>query len=146
MKIQEIYDYTLRLNKEKQNKISIENNKPFWDYLKDGNSVMENHKITSSQITIPENIKEEIQKDPNKKKLFNASVEFEAIFVKLMLKEMKKSIAKSHWIHGGYAEEIFEDLLTDEQAKEISKNNNLGLAEKIYSSLSKFVTDTPLSP
>jgi len=40
-------------------------------------------------------------------------------------------------IHGGYAEDIFEDMLYDEYAKEISKNESLGIAEQIYSSMAK---------
>ncbi|MCC6274433.1 MAG: rod-binding protein [Leptospiraceae bacterium] len=94
-------------------------------------------KIPSSAIKLPNNIKEEISTDPYRKRLYDASVEFESIFVKMMLKEMKKSVEKTNLIHGGYAEEIFEDMLYDEYAKNISKNESLGLAEEIYSTLSK---------
>lgn len=94
-------------------------------------------KIPSSSVTLPNNIKAEIQADTYRKKLFDASVEFESIFVKMMLTEMKKSVDKSGLIHGGYAEDIFEDFLYDEYAKNISKNESLGMAEQIYSTLSK---------
>ncbi len=94
-------------------------------------------KIPSSAIKLPNNIKEEISTNPYRKRLYDASVEFESIFVKMMLKEMKKSVEKTNLIHGGYAEEIFEDMLYDEYAKNISKNESLGLAEEIYSTLSK---------
>ncbi|PJZ70400.1 cell division protein [Leptospira perolatii] len=92
--------------------------------------------VSSSEIRMPHNIKEEITKDPYRKKLFDASVEFESIFVKMMLKEMKSSVEKSGLINGGYAEEIFEDMLYDEYSKNLSKNSSLGLAEQIYQSLS----------
>ncbi|MCE9499885.1 MAG: rod-binding protein, partial [Leptospira sp.] len=39
--------------------------------------------------------------------------------------------------HGGYAEDIFEDMLYDEYAKNISKTSSVGIAEEIYLSLSK---------
>ncbi|HNO23465.1 MAG TPA: rod-binding protein [Leptospiraceae bacterium] len=94
-------------------------------------------KISSSMIKVPNNIKEETSKDPYRKKLFDASVEFESIFVKLMLKEMKNSVHKEGLIHGGHAEEIFEDMLYDEYAKNISQNESLGLAEEIYNTLSR---------
>jgi flagellar protein FlgJ len=60
-----------------------------------------------------------------KKKLMDACVEAESLFVGKMLKEMRKTVDKSDWLHGGYAEEIFEDMLYDEYALQISKNSNL---------------------
>jgi flagellar protein FlgJ len=97
--------------------------------------------VSSAEIKVNRNIKDEIASDPYRKKLFNASVEFESMFVKLMLKEMKASVSKNKLIHGGYAEEIFEDMLTDEQAKSMSENNSIGLAEEIYSTLSRSLGD-----
>ncbi|MDX1958296.1 MAG: rod-binding protein [Leptospiraceae bacterium] len=94
-------------------------------------------KVASSEITRPVNIKEEIKADPYRKKIFDASVEFESIFVNMMLKEMRKSVGKSGLISGGHAEEIFEDLLYDEYSKEISKNSSLGIAEQVYESLTR---------
>jgi flagellar protein FlgJ len=40
-------------------------------------------------------------------------------------------------MHGGFAEEVFEDLLYDEYAMSLSKTSNLGLAKLIYSELSR---------
>lgn len=94
-------------------------------------------KVSTSSIRLPQNIKAETAADPYRKKLFDASVEFESIFVKMMLSQMKKSVEKSGLIDGGHAEEIFEDMLYDEYAKNISKNESLGIAEEIYKSLSK---------
>jgi flagellar protein FlgJ len=72
-----------------------------------------------------------------KKKLMDACVEAESLFVGKMLKEMRKTVDKSDWLHGGYAEEIFEDMLYDEYALQISKNSNLGMAKMLYEELSK---------
>lgn len=93
-------------------------------------------KVSSSEVRMPHNIKEEIATDPYRKKLFDASGEFESMFVKMMLKEMKATVHKSGLIDGGYAEEIFEDMLYDEYSKNLSANSSLGLAEQIYQSLS----------
>ncbi|HMV78027.1 MAG TPA: rod-binding protein [Leptospiraceae bacterium] len=140
-----IQDYMNRLNltdsrlKKAENlgKTQDENGSSFQKTL---NSVLPEKmegKISSSMIKVPNNIKEETSKDPYRKKLFDASVEFESIFVKLMLKEMKNSVHKEGLIHGGHAEEIFEDMLYDEYAKNISQNESLGLAEEIYNTLSR---------
>lgn len=97
-------------------------------------------KVSSAEVSMPHNIKEEISADPYRKKLYDASVEFESIFVKMMLKEMKSTVHKSGLIDGGYAEEIFEDMLYDEYSKNLSANSSLGLAEQIYQSLSSNLT------
>ncbi|MCB1176328.1 MAG: rod-binding protein [Leptospiraceae bacterium] len=145
MKIDGIQDYMNRLSigesgLEKMKSMSKETenlkNSEFLNELQK-NSVNEfSGKVSSSDIKYPNNIKEEISKDPYRKKLFNASVEFESMFVKIMLNQMKKSINKQGFIHGGYAEEVFEDMLYDEYSKDISKNSSLGLAEQMYQSLS----------
>ncbi len=93
-------------------------------------------KVSSSSLSVPQNIRAEIAADPYRKKLFDASVEFESVFVKMMLKEMKNSVHKEKLIDGGYAEEIFEDMLYDEYSKDISKNESLGMAEQIYKQMS----------
>ena len=70
-------------------------------------------------------------------KLMSASIEMESLFVSKMFKEMRNSIEKSDWLHGGFAEEIFQDMLYDEYALMVSKNANLGLAKMIYDEMSR---------
>ncbi|MEN2998880.1 MAG: rod-binding protein [Brevinematia bacterium] len=67
----------------------------------------------------------------SKDKLKDVSEEFEAIFVNLMLKEMRKSINETGFLKG-YREDIFRDLLYWEYSKLIAVNTPLGIAEKIY--------------
>ncbi len=70
------------------------------------------------------------------KKLMNVCIEMESIFVARMLKEMKKTVPKGEILHGGYAEEVFEDMLYDEYSMSVSKTSNLGLAKMLYTQLS----------
>ncbi len=74
---------------------------------------------------------------PVDRRLMDACVEMESLFVARMLKEMRKTVHKGEWMHGGFAEEVFEDLLYDEYAMTLSKTSNLGLAKLIYSELSR---------
>jgi len=127
MDIRNIQDYSQRFGRTPLNF----EKKPF-----STNEVDLEGRVSSSEIRIPMDIRSETDKDPYRKKLFDASVEFESIFVKMMLKEMKASVHKEKLIDGGYAEEIFEDMLYDEYAKNISKNESLGLAEEIYRQMS----------
>ena len=74
---------------------------------------------------------------PIDRKLMNACVEFESLFVANMFKEMRKTVHKGDLLHGGYAEEIFEDMLYDQYSIAVSKNSNLGLAKLLYDEMSR---------
>ncbi|MCP4134147.1 MAG: cell division protein [bacterium] len=77
------------------------------------------------------------RKRPEDKALKDACVEMESIFVAKMLKEMRKTVHKSGWLNGGFAEEIFEDMLYDKYSLSVSKNSNLGLANMLYKEMSQ---------
>ncbi|MCX7025051.1 MAG: rod-binding protein [Spirochaetes bacterium] len=68
--------------------------------------------------------------------LWKSCQDFEAIFIKMMLKQMKATVDKAGLVSGGYAEEIFDDMLTDEYAGSMSKNAKFGLSESLYRQLS----------
>jgi len=85
--------------------------------------------------------KNKAQTDPSKmdkthKKLWDTCVEAESLFVGKMLKEMKKTVPKNEWLHGGQAEDIFEDMLYDEYSLKMSKNYNFGMAKLLYNEMS----------
>ncbi len=71
------------------------------------------------------------------KKLMNVCVEMESIFVSRMLSEMRKTLPKEKLVDGGFAEKIFEDMLYDEYALNLSKTSNLGIATMLYNDLSR---------
>lgn len=71
------------------------------------------------------------------KKLMDTCVEMESIFVAKMLKEMRSSVPKTKWLHGGFAEDVFQDMLYDEYSMKISEKSNLGLAKMLYNDLSR---------
>ena len=74
----------------------------------------------------------------NKKgKLYKECQQFEAIFAKMMLSEMRKTVDKKGIISGGWAEEIYQDMLDDQYSSTLAKNANLGLADELYRQLSK---------
>ena len=78
-------------------------------------------------------------KEFEKKRLRQVSEDFEALMINQMLKEMRKTVDKSGLIDGGMAEQIFEDMLYDEYAKEFSKTKTFGLADIIYKQMEKYV-------
>lgn len=79
---------------------------------------------------------------PKKKELYDVAVEFQSLFIKIMLNSMRKSLNKENDIlYGGNAQEIFEDMLYDEYAKLYSKHANLPLAKEIYLQLQEFIKE-----
>ena len=73
-----------------------------------------------------------------KSKLYEQCQAFEAIFVKMMLKEMRNSVDKSNsLISGGWAEDIYSDMLDDEYSKSLAKNAGFGLSDELYKQLAK---------
>ncbi|MDP3177849.1 MAG: rod-binding protein [Spirochaetaceae bacterium] len=73
-----------------------------------------------------------------KSELFAQCREFESIFVKMMLKEMRASVDKSDSLmSGGWAEDIFQDMLNDEYSKSMANNAGFGIAEQLYRELAR---------
>jgi peptidoglycan hydrolase FlgJ len=70
-------------------------------------------------------------------KLQEACQDFEAIFVKQMLDAMRDTVNKTSLFGRNMAEDIFEDMLYDEYAKEMSKNTKLGISEMMFKQLSQ---------
>jgi flagellar protein FlgJ len=86
--------------------------------------------------------KNKVQTDPSKmdkthKKLWDTCVEAESLFVGKMIKEMKKTVPKNEWLHGGQAEDIFEDMLYDEYSMNMAKNHDFGMAKLLYNEMSR---------
>lgn len=64
--------------------------------------------------------------------------EFEALFINQMLDTMRSSIDRSSSLmHGGQAEEIFEDMLFEEYSVLMSRSGSFGLADMIHEQLSE---------
>ena len=73
-----------------------------------------------------------------KSKLYEQCQEFESIFVKMMLKEMRNSVDKQDsLVSGGWAEDIYSDMLDDEYSKSMAKNAGFGLSDQLYKQLAQ---------
>lgn len=71
-----------------------------------------------------------------KSKLYGQCEEFESIFLKMMIKEMRNTVNKSNsMFSGGWAEDIYTDMLDDEYSKSMAKNAGFDLADQLYRQL-----------
>lgn len=80
---------------------------------------------------------EKAMEEKDEKKLKQACSDLEAIFVSMMFKQMRSTVQKTGLFDGGMAEEMYEDMLYDKYAEEISKGKGTGLGDLLYRQLSK---------
>ncbi|MCB1172998.1 MAG: rod-binding protein [Leptospiraceae bacterium] len=70
-------------------------------------------------------------------RLRKAAGDFQAIFIGQMLKAMRANLhPENGMLYGGNRQKIFEDMLYDEYAKNLSASSDFNLADQIYKQLS----------
>ncbi len=70
-----------------------------------------------------------IRGNEERERLIEVTQEFEAMFVKQMLDSMRSSRdTESDLFHGGFAEEVFDDMLYSEYAKKMAAGADFGIA------------------
>ncbi|HKJ83529.1 MAG TPA: rod-binding protein [Mariprofundaceae bacterium] len=69
------------------------------------------------------------------KKLWQASLQFEAVFIQKMLSEMHKSMPKSGLLKSGFAENVHHSMMDQAVAKAASRTDPMGMAASIYRDL-----------
>jgi len=74
---------------------------------------------------------------PERQKLYEAARQFENFFLEKMFREMRKNLGKNDILHGGSAEDIFQDLLLTERVNSLTQTSTLGLAEQIYTQMQR---------
>jgi flagellar protein FlgJ len=85
-----------------------------------------------------ENLKNQLQSDGPKsdEEIKDLAMQFESIFIHQMIKEMRKSIHKSELLNS-FSLEMYESMMDEEIAKEMSKQKGIGLGDVLYRQLSK---------
>ena len=74
----------------------------------------------------------------NDKNLKEATEDFEAVIIKILLDAQDKTIDREDsMFYGGNGEDIFRSMLNDERSKSMSKSGEFGLAKLMYEQLSK---------
>lgn len=69
-------------------------------------------------------------------RLKKATQEFEGVFIGMMLKQMRKSMTGGNALFGKSSEsKMYQDMMDDATATQMSKTGTFGLAKKLYASL-----------
>lgn len=102
-----------------------------------GQDVMQVHKGQAAEESFGK-ILDKAQLDQDDEKLKEACREMEAYFIQHLYKVMRDSTKMGEGIiQKGQHEEIFEDMLIEEQSKEATKAGGIGLADMLYKQLSR---------
>ncbi|MDR7856932.1 rod-binding protein [Tissierella sp.] len=81
---------------------------------------------------------ENLNKNPDDKKLMDACKEFESIFTYMMLKEMKKTVPDNGIIEKSQGSIMFEEMYLEELSKDMSNGDNgIGMAKILYDQFKK---------
>ncbi len=75
--------------------------------------------------------------------LKKASEDFAAIFINMMLKEMKDSLPGNSLIKESNGQKIFNDMLYQDYSSLLAKNGMSSITDSIYNSLSRGVSLDP---
>ncbi|MGB7919704.1 MAG: rod-binding protein [Desulfobacterales bacterium] len=73
--------------------------------------------------------------DENCGRLREACSEFEALFINLLLKELRATVGKSGLMDGGRAEEVYTGMMDTEMARDLAAKGGIGLAAILYRQL-----------
>jgi len=68
----------------------------------------------------------------DKEKALQAAKNYEGVFLSLMMKEMFSGLKTEGDFTGGFGEEMFRDMLSEQYAETIVDTGGIGLADSIY--------------
>ena len=73
------------------------------------------------------------------RRLWEATGEVEALFLQELLREMRRTVARSGLLDGGMAEQIFTQQWDTEIARRFAQRREAGIADPLYQQLRKHV-------
>ena len=95
-------------------------------------------KSTANQNAFEVLLDEAIDKKDDTK-LKKACQDFEGYYLQQLFTEMRKTVHDSGLMEKSQGRDIYEDMLYEEYAKNISKGQGLGISDMLYKQLSKTI-------
>jgi len=84
--------------------------------------------------------------DMNEAQLKHATREFEAFFLNMMFREMRRSVGNEHsFMPQSNAERIFQEMLDEERSRSAANYGGIGLADMMFRQLSRANNSIPPS-
>ncbi len=101
--------------------------------------------VNTSKTKLEQNEFEDIlksaQEEQDGEKLLETCKKLESVFVNMMFKQMQSTVQKSELVDGGFGEDVYNDMLTEEYSEKASQCNGVGLAQMMYKQLSRNITN-----
>lgn len=94
-------------------------------------------KIADQIYFLPQN--DAVKKKAASEELKKACQQFESIFIYYLLQKMRETVPKNGFFEQGLSFDIFQSMHDQALAEELSKSGSLGLAEQMYSQMSKYI-------
>jgi hypothetical protein len=70
--------------------------------------------------------------------LREATQQFEQIYLNMMFQAMRQSVPKSEFLHGGFGEDTFQEMMDDNIAGSVSRQEaGMGIGQKLYESFAR---------
>ena len=103
------------------------------------NTKVEPQRLGQKLPNAPSNKNGTVITDRNKgdSEILEVAKDFSSLFFDTVLQNMRKSVAKSEFLGGGHAEDMYQSMLDSEYAKIMAKQDQTGLARMIAAQLSK---------
>ena len=82
-----------------------------------------------------------------KARVTKATQDFEAVFIGMMVKQMRKSMASENALFGKSSEaKVYQDMMDDSLALQMSKTGTFGLAKAMMKSIARSLPADPDAP
>ncbi len=79
----------------------------------------------------------ETTQKPTFEQALKAAKEFEQVFVAQIFRSLFEGVELDESLGGSHAENLFQDQLLDEYAREVTKNNSFGIADAVLKDILK---------
>ena len=80
--------------------------------------------------------------DKDDAKLKETCQEFESLLIKMMMKEMRKTVPESELLSSSFATDTYQEMFDEEISKAASKGNGIGIADAMYRQISAKLKNT----
>ena len=84
--------------------------------------------------------------DDGNRQTREACAEFEALFINMMLKELRSTVNKSGLMDGGKAEELYTGLMDTHISRDLATQGGIGLAAMLYRQMAAESDARPPAP
>jgi Rod binding domain-containing protein len=103
------------------------------------NVKMKMEKSAPGSASFDQVLQAKMDKTQKKSELRKACTAMESLFIDQMLKVMRKSVNKNEFLNGGFAEEVFSDMLYTEYSQKMAESGHFGVAKMLYQSMERYL-------